>query len=351
MNILFTSHKFFPDIGGIESHSEILAGHLASAGFRLILATQSESGGYRQFPYPILRKVCSTTLRQALRNADLVYQNNIELRTLWPAIGLRKPLVISIHTWLRGTDGRRRLVDLLKKFILSRAARVICVSDALRRDTFDRALVVPNPYDDHMFRKMPDVTRDRAVVFLGRLVSDKGADLLVDAFAHLVTDREFQAACARQRVHSKLTIIGTGDEEQALKTMVSNRNLSDCVEFCGSVSGEKLVSILNRHKVIAVPSRWLEPFGMVALEGMACGCVPIGSDGGGLPDAIGHAGLTFAKNSMHGLIESIRRLFLEPHLMNDLNARADAHLARHKKEVVCARYLEILQSVKNGILR
>jgi glycosyltransferase involved in cell wall biosynthesis len=347
MKVLFTSHRFHPDVGGIESHSEILAGYLVSKGSGVVLATQSAAGSLgREFPYPVLRRAGAGVLRQAHRDADLVYQNNIGLGSLWPGIGLRKPLVISIHTWLRGSDGRRRPVDLLKKFVLRRADRVVCVSEALRRDTFAKALVVPNPYDERLFRKLPVAVRDRALVFLGRLVSDKGADLLLEAFAWLDADRDFQKACAGLGVSWRLTIVGSGDEKTALESKVVEGGLSDRVEFCGAVTGENLVSILNRHRVIAIPSRWREPFGMVALEGMACGCVPIGSDGGGLPEAIGRAGLTFSRGSIEGLVEGLRRLFLEPNLQDDLRVRAQAHLARHHRDTICSRYLEIIQAAK-----
>jgi glycosyltransferase involved in cell wall biosynthesis len=184
------------------------------------------------------------------------------------------------------------------------------------------------------------------LVFLGRLVSDKGADLLVEAFARLAADRELQNACALMGTAWHLTVVGSGSEKAALQSQVVARGLSDRVEFCGAVAGEALVSILNRHRVIAIPSRWREPFGMVALEGMACGCVPIGSDGGGLPDAIGDAGLTFPRGSIEGLVEGLRRLFLEPSLLDDFQNCAGAHLARHRREVVCARYLEILHAAK-----
>lgn len=349
MKILFTSHRFFPDVGGIESHSEILAGYLASMGCRLEIATRTPAGSAnREFPYPVMRRAGSRVLRQAHRNADLVYQNNIELGSLWQGVGLRKPLVISIHTWLRGPDGRRRPVDLLKKFVLRCADAVVCVSEALRRDAFPKALVVPNPYDDRLFRKLPGVPRDRAVVFLGRLVSDKGADLLVEAFARLAADREFQNSFARIGTSWQITVVGSGSEQGALQSQVVERGLSDWVKFCGAMAGEELVSILNRHRVIAIPSRWREPFGMVALEGMACGCVPIGSDGGGLPEAIGPAGLTFPRGSIEGLAAGLKRLFLEPNLLDDLGGRAAAHLARHRADVVCARYLQIFRETLPG---
>jgi len=348
MNILFTSHRFSPDIGGIESHSEILAGHFASKGCRVVLATRSsDDSTTRKFPYPVLRRVGAKSLRQAFRNADIVYQNNIELGSLWPGILLRKPLVISIHTWMRGSDGRRRLVDLLKKLVIKNCSQVICVSDALRRDSFENAFVIPNPYDNRLFRKLKNSSRDKAIVFVGRLVSDKGADFLIEAFARLATDSSFIQACARKGVKWNLTIIGSGSEERSLRLMVAEKGLSEFVDFSGCVSGERLVSILNKHRVIVIPSRWREPFGMVALEGMACGCVPIGSDGGGLPDAIGAAGLTYTRGLIEALIGGLRRLFLDPNLIEGFCDKAEEHLAKHKIDVVCDRYLKILGSIVN----
>jgi len=349
MKILFTSNRFFPDVGGIESHSEILAEFLLRKRCGVVLATQSVGGSaVRGFRYPVLRRAGASVLRQAHHNADLVYQNNIELGSLWPGVPFRKPLVVSIHTWLRRPDGRRRLVDFLKKLVLHRADKVICVSDALRKDTFAKAEVIPNPYDNRLFRRLSGMQRDRAVVFLGRLVSDKGADILVEAFSRLVADRELVDACTRQRVEWRLTIVGSGCEETTLKSMVASMSLSDRVEFCGALAGEKLVSILNRHRVIAIPSRWQEPFGMVALEGMACGCVPIGSDGGGLPEAIGPGGLTFRRGSIEDLVVGLKRLFLEPNLVDKLEERAASHIERHYKDTICAKYLEIFRSVSMG---
>jgi hypothetical protein len=142
--------------------------------------------------------------------------------------------------------------------------------------------------------------------------------------------------------------VGSGCEETTLKSMVASMSLSDRVEFCGALAGEKLVSILNRHRVIAIPSRWQEPFGMVALEGMACGCVPIGSDGGGLPEAIGPGGLTFRRGSIEDLVVGLKRLFLEPNLVDKLEERAASHIERHYTDTICAKYLEIFRSVSMG---
>jgi glycosyltransferase involved in cell wall biosynthesis len=87
---------------------------------------------------------------------------------------------------------------------------------------------------------------------------------------------------------------------------------------------------------------------MVALEGMACGCVPIGSDGGGLPEAIGPCGLTFRRGSIEDLVVGLKRLFLEPNLLDKLEERAESHIERHYTDTLCAKYLEIIRSVSIG---
>jgi glycogen(starch) synthase len=87
-----------------------------------------------------------------------------------------------------------------------------------------------------------------------------------------------------------LKVIGEGPCRNDLEERVRKLGLADQVEFLGAIVGEPLVNILNRHKILVVPSSWNEPFGIVALEGIACGCMVIGSSGGGLPEAIGPCG-------------------------------------------------------------
>ena len=131
MRILFTSHRFYPDIGGIEVNSEILARYFASQNHEVRLVTQSLGGEGAVFPFEVRRRPTVKELFALHRWADVVYQNNIELGSLWPALFTRKPAVISVRTWIRANDGRVRAVDLLKKLVLSRADVVIAISEAI----------------------------------------------------------------------------------------------------------------------------------------------------------------------------------------------------------------------------
>lgn len=331
MKILFTSHRFYPYLGGIEVNSEILARYFSSKGHKVHVVTNTTGGEDVSFPFPVTRRPTLQQLVSLHRWADVVYQNNIELGSLWPAFFTRKPTVISVRTWLGANDGRTRPVDRLKKWVLSRADAVIAISEAIRKDTCARAVVIGNPYRSNLFRVLPDVRRSNSVAFLGRFVSDKGADLLLRAYAEVKSQAE------------GLTLIGGGPEESSLRRMASDLGVE--ARFTGPLQGEDLVRELNQHAILAVPSRWAEPFGNVALEGMACGCVVVGSDGGGLPDAIGPAGLVFERGSVGRLADQLKGLLCEPELLAALRGNAAVHLERHREETVCRRYLNILEQV------
>jgi glycosyltransferase involved in cell wall biosynthesis len=144
-------------------------------------------------------------------------------------------------------------------------------------------------------------------------------------------------------MHPQLTIVGGGPEKETLQVLQVELQLDRQVQFAGVLSGEALVEMLNRHKIIVIPSRWREPFGLVALEGIACGCVAVGADGGGLPDAIGKCGLVFETGNVSSLAEQLAKLLRSDSDLELYRSAAPAHLAQHSSELVAARYLEVLQ--------
>jgi glycosyltransferase involved in cell wall biosynthesis len=93
-----------------------------------------------------------------------------------------------------------------------------------------------------------------------------------------------------------------------------------------------------------VPSRWREPFGIVALEGIACGCVVVGSAEGGLAEAIGPCGLTFPNGDAQALANALSRLLENPAECDRLRQNAAAHLARFTPRHVAGLYLDAMKS-------
>src|SRR5207302_7541699 len=162
--------------------------------------------------------------------------------------------------------------------------------------------VTGNPYDNGVFRLLPNIVRDKTIAFLGRLVSDKGADLLLQAIKLL----------QHEGLMPDLTIIGAGPEEQGLRQLTHELGLDRQVTFVGEKSGAPLAELLNRHRILVVPSRWAEPFGVVALEGIACGCVVIGSESGGLKEAIGPCGLVYENGNVRALADQLKRSLNDP---------------------------------------
>jgi glycosyltransferase involved in cell wall biosynthesis len=339
LKVLFLSHKFYPDVGGIEVNSEILAHAFHNAGHTVRLLTWSADDSGRRFPYVVKRNPGMVTLLSEHRWADIVYENNPCLRLAWPSLFFRKPEVIALRTWVSRADGRIQWQDRLKFQWLKRARSVIAVSDSVRRKCWPSATVIGNPYRADLFKVEKEVTRNRGFVFLGRLVSDKGADLAIRAIHQL-------SSLNLNSEHITLTIIGDGPERDKLNKMVDDLGLRKQVTFAGVLKGSCLVASLNQHKFILVPSVWEEPFGNVALEGMACGCIPIVSDGGGLPDAVGDAGLVFSRGDVHSLTSCIQNLLGDEALQTKLRNAAPLHLAEHHPEVVARKYLEVIDSAK-----
>jgi glycosyltransferase involved in cell wall biosynthesis len=334
MKILFITHKYYPDIGGIEINSEVLAIGFHNAGHEVRMVTWTENIGDKIFPFTIIRKPGTAVLFKEHRSTDIIFENNPSLRLSWPAIFFNKPIVIALCTWVNRRGNGLAWQDRLKQFWLKRANVIIAVSEAVRKRNWPPAVVVSNPYRDDLFRVLPNTNRNRDFVFMGRLVPDKGADIAIKALAKLVDQNTFYT----------LTIVGSGPQEQQLKELVQQLGVSDRVNFTGALRGEALVLCLNEHKYMLVPSTWEEPFGNVALEGMACGCLPIVSDGGGLPDAVGKAGLVVARGNAYALADSIKELLNNAGLEAQLRNEANAHLAVHRPDIITSKYLQILEA-------
>ncbi|AKD03981.1 glycosyl transferase group 1 [Pontibacter korlensis] len=333
MKILFITHRFYPDIGGIEVNSEILASAFVEAGHDLRLLTWSTDTTGKFFPYKIIRNPNKLRLLQEHAWADVVFENNPCLRMAWPAIFFKKPSVVALRTWVSRTNGELGWQDRLKLLWLRRATATIAVSEAVRRKSRCNAVVIGNPYRTNLFRIIPAVPRNNSLVYLGRLVSDKGIDLAIKALYKLSPVYE----------NLSLTIIGSGPERESLEKMVLQFGLEDRVKFMGALRGQLLVNCLNSHKILLVPSIWEEPFGNIVLEGMACGCIPIVSDGGGLPDAVGDAGLKFQRGDVDALSDRITEILENGKLEMELKSAAYNHLAIHHPDLVSRRYLNVIE--------
>lgn len=211
----------------------------------------------------------------------------------------RKPLLVTVHS----TEiGRRngihfdyeRMIHETEAWLTYEAWRVICCSDYMVghvRWAFglpaDKLVMVPNGVDAGVYAKIGDedlggfrlrfaLPEEKIVLFVGRLVYEKGVHVLVNAVSRVLA-----------RVNAKFVIVGNGYMKEQLSGLIKGLGLGHKVLFTGFVDDDTLRRLQRCADVSVVPSLF-EPFGIVALEAMAAGSPVVVSDTGGLSEIVEH---------------------------------------------------------------
>lgn len=340
MKILLSSHFFHPSIGGTEVVSLLLASEFVRAGHQVRVVTYTAQPSSMDFPFTIERRPSPMTLLKSVAWCDVVFHNNISLRTAWPLLAVKRPWIIAHQTWISRVNGSLGWRDRFKRRLIRRAVNV-GVSAAMAPALDQPMEVIGNPYQDAIYRKDSSARRDRDLIFVGRLVSDKGVDVLLEALLVLKT----------RGLRPQLTIVGGGPEEGNLRRQIARLGLEPQVALVGFQEPKEVAALLNQHRVLAVPSRWAEPFGLVALEGMACGCVVVGSEQGGLKEAIGPGGLTFPNGDAAALSAALEKL-LRKDIETNINERlVREHLEKHRPATVARAYVSVMARARNRSLK
>ncbi len=225
------------------------------------------------------------------------------------------------------------------------AAVSVCNDEAGRvvraKGARGRVETVPLGVDPAVFSPAPPVPgaggTDRAagrlrVGYAGRLAQHKGVDLVLEAVAG--DDR------------LDLVLAGDGPDRTALEAAA--RPLGDRVRFVGALEGDELVAFYRSLDVLAVPSRetprWVEQFGRVAVEAMACGVPVVASRTGALPDVVGGAGLLVPPEDPVPLRAALVRLLDEDGLADRLRAAGAERAASCSWGEVARRYEDLYET-------
>lgn len=211
----------------------------------------------------------------------------------------RKPLLATMHS----TEiGRRngihfdyeRMIHETEAWLTYEAWRVICCSDYMVshvRWAFglpkDKLVMVPNGVDAEAYAKIGNddlgrfrgkfaLPEEKIVLFVGRLVHEKGVHVLVNAVPKVL-----------EKVNAKFIIVGNGYMKEQLSNIVKNMGFAHKVMFTGFVDDETLKKLQKCADVSVVPSLF-EPFGIVAIEAMAAKSPVVVSDTGGLSEIVEH---------------------------------------------------------------
>lgn len=333
MKILFISHAFYPSIGGIEVNSEILARNFVNLGHDVVLVTQTPSACETPFPFTVVRRPGVLERVRLIMWADVIFHNNPSLRYALIGFFRYRKTYVAVRTWIAGVNGKPSVRSRLKRFFLRKVNGRIYVSKAIARDCECAGNVIGNPYRNSVFScEITYDNRPREFLFAGRLVKDKGADIFIRALAKASSEIDI----------SGVTIVGEGGDRAELELLAHSVCPGIKIDFVGKKDASEIALIYNQHKILVIPSRWAEPFGNVALEGLACGCIVIVSDGGGLPDAVGECGLVFRRDDVEDLASQMILAHGNKKIRDNLFGKYRAHLTRHVESTVAERYLEVI---------
>ncbi|MGF1588236.1 MAG: glycosyltransferase [Pleurocapsa sp.] len=137
--------------------------------------------------------------------------------------------------------------------------------------------------------------------FLGRLVPEKGLDILFAAVSQL----------QRQDLSCQITICGSGSSEAELRQEAEQQGIADLITWRGAVRHEAAPTELAKFDVLVLPSRsvatWKEQFGHVIIEAMAMGIPVIGSSCGEIPHVIACEDLIFPESDSTALAAILKR--------------------------------------------
>lgn len=170
-----------------------------------------------------------------------------------------------------------------------------------------RVRVMPNCLD---LASLPPraVAREPCVLFAGRLVADKGADVFVDAWQQAAKPGWQAQMIGADR-------FGPNSPETPFLRALRPRAARAGVALLGYQPHDVVLRAMANAAIVVVPSRWPEPFGLTALEAMASGAALIYAKTGALPEVAGPAGIGLERDNPGALAEALNRLIANPDLL------------------------------------
>jgi glycosyltransferase involved in cell wall biosynthesis len=364
LSVMMLTWEFPPRvIGGISPHVYYLSKSLARNGTKVYVVTcdfpntpeheiidgvevyridsyKNPSPDFATWVYLMnvnMQKEAAALINRLGGKIDVIHAHDWLVATA--AIGLkhvfRKPMFATMHS----TEiGRRngihfdyeRMIHETEAWLTYEAWKVICCSDYMMGHVqwafglpSDKLVMVPNGvnYDVYskyvredlsQFRIRFALPEEKIVLFVGRLVYEKGVHVLVNAIPKIL-----------EKINAKVVIVGNGYMKEQLLGLVKAMGIAHKVVFTGFVDDETLRKLQTCADVSVVPSLF-EPFGIVAVEAMAARSPVVVSDTGGLSEIVEHnvSGVKVYVNNPESLAWGITRVLTDDGYANWLRNNA-----------------------------
>ncbi|MFC1811649.1 glycosyltransferase family 4 protein [Thermodesulfobacteriota bacterium] len=335
MKVLLWTELFWPHIGGVEVLCTQLMTSLLKRDYEFAVATSHTSfdlpdkDDYNDIPiyrFNFRGSLEARDLKQLTAARHKVAElkksfkpDLIHINTSGPSILFHlftrhthyAPTLLTVH-WLQETSFVEEIrQDTLMGRVLRSANWVSAVSAAaldyahkLAPKIASRSSLILNGLIMPSVEATPLPFDAPCLLCLGRLVEEKGFDLALNAFA-LLTDR-FPTA--------RMIIAGEGPARPTLERLAGKLGLRDVIEFVGWVEPGKVQDLINTSTMVLMPSRWQEPFGLVALEAAQMARPVVATRVGGLPEVVMHqqTGLLVDKEDSAALTKAIAFLLDYP---------------------------------------
>ncbi|MDR6537502.1 glycosyltransferase family 4 protein [Variovorax soli] len=369
MKVLLYSHVFHPSVGGVETVSRALVEGFVARGVDCKVVTQTAAKEAEAFPFEVIRQPSGRRVRELLRWADVVLFNGASL-ALQPWVLLSRKPFVWVHVgyqaacidgagWVDGKpsplapfpsflfharrSGYANGVKEGMKLLLRRGVAKFGVTrNVAITEWMNQALPLPrqvqiyNPFPIERFRAADRENTEYEFFYMGRLVQEKGVDVLIRAFAKLLQ---------RHPGRPRLLLIGDGGARPELERLVAALGVAHAVRFVGAQSGEGLVDWVAKGLIGVIPSVWYEPMGGVAIELLAAGKSLIVSAQGGLAECVGDAGLTFPNGDDEALAAQMQRLLDDPALRATQAEKARERAGSFMPGRFVGQYIEMLEGI------
>jgi len=272
---------------------------------------------------------------------------------------LKKPMVLTVHSTEIGRAQGLRSPDSfsingIEWWATYEADRVIVCSQSMKNEIgghfnlpLDKVDVIPNAIDPTKYQTSVERGSvrqrygvgygEKLILCVGRLVPQKGIEYFIRAIPSI----------AKRYPEAKFIIVGEGWSRDILEAEARASGQGRKIQFTGFASDKEVINLMTSADVLVVPSVY-EPFGIVALEGMASGVPVVASQVGGLSEVIEHnrTGLFVYPRSPESIAWGIDRVLSDPDHAKWLteNAKEKLHKA-YSWEAVAMKTVEVYRKV------